>query len=120
VSGTVVAGNSRGRDLGFATINLSPPSPRKLLPPEGVYAVRVETPLGKFGGMMNIGPRPTFGESAMSIEAHLFDIEADFYGMRVRIDFIRYLRATRKFATPAELVEQLGRDRENALTALTA
>ncbi len=118
VSGTVVAGNSRGRDLGFATINLSPPSPRKLLPPEGVYAVSVETPRGEFGGMMNLGPRPTFGDSNVSIEAHLFDVDADFYDMRVRIDFIRYLRETRKFATPAELVEQLGRDRQNAVAAL--
>lgn len=120
ISGTVVGGNSRGRDLGFATINLSPHSPRKLLPPEGVYAVQVQTPLGKFGGMMNLGPRPTFGDNAVSIEAHLFDVEADFYGMRVRIDFVRYLRETKKFATPAELVKQLGRDRENALASLTA
>ena len=118
VSGTVVAGNSRGRDLGFATINLSPPSPRKLLPPEGVYAVSVDTPRGKFGGMMNLGPRPTFGDPTVSIEAHLFDVDADFYGMQVRIDFIKYLRETRKFASPAELVEQLTRDRQNAVAAL--
>jgi riboflavin kinase/FMN adenylyltransferase len=118
VSGTVVAGNSRGRDLGFATINLSPPSSRKLLPPEGVYAVRVQTPRGVFGGMMNLGPRPTFGDSTVSIEAHLFDVDADFYGMRVRIDFVKYLRETKKFATPGDLVQQLTKDRENALSAL--
>ena len=69
ISGTVVAGDSRGRKLGFATINLSAPSPRKLLPPEGVYAVMVQTPRGRFGGMMNLGPRPTFGESESTIEA---------------------------------------------------
>jgi riboflavin kinase/FMN adenylyltransferase len=62
VSGTVVAGNSRGRQLGFATINLSPVSPRKILPPVGVYAVMVQTPQGQFGGMLNLGPRPTFGD----------------------------------------------------------
>jgi riboflavin kinase/FMN adenylyltransferase len=120
ISGSVIAGNSRGRDLGFATINLSSPSARKLLPPEGVYAVSVQTPRGEFGGMMNLGPRPTFGDERASIEAHLFDVDADFYGMRVRIDFVRFLRETKKFATPAELVKQLGRDRENALGALTA
>lgn len=120
ISGSVVAGNSRGRELGYATINLSELNPRKLLPPEGVYAVRVQTPRGDFAGMMNLGPRPTFGEPKISIEAHLFDVDADFYGMRVRIDFVRYLRETRKFATPAELVQQLGRDRENAIAALTA
>ncbi|MEO8577069.1 MAG: bifunctional riboflavin kinase/FAD synthetase [Gemmatimonadales bacterium] len=119
VSGTVVAGNSRGRQLGFATINLSPPSPRKLLPPEGVYAVMVQTPLGRFGGMMNLGPRPTFGDPEMSIEAHLFDVDADFYGMRVRIDLVEFLRETRKFADASELIKQLERDRETALRALT-
>jgi riboflavin kinase/FMN adenylyltransferase len=119
VSGTVVAGNARGRDLGFATINLSPPSPRKLLPPEGVYAVMVQTPLGRFGGMMNLGPRPTFGDPTVSLEAHLFDIDADFYDARVRIDFVSFLRDTRRFANASELVKQLGKDRENALSSLT-
>jgi riboflavin kinase/FMN adenylyltransferase len=119
ISGVVVAGNSRGRQLGFATINLSPPSPRKLLPPEGVYAVMVQTPLGRFGGMMNLGARPTFGDPNLSIEAHLFDVTADFYGMRVRIDFITYIRETRKFSGAEELVKQLEKDRESALRALT-
>ena len=119
VSGTVVAGNSRGRSLGFATINLSPPSPRKLLPPEGVYSVMVQTPLGRFGGMMNLGPRPTFGDPGVSLEAHLFGVDADFYGARVRIDFVSFLRETRRFPDAAELIRQLEKDRENALTALT-
>jgi riboflavin kinase/FMN adenylyltransferase len=119
VSGTVVGGNSRGRSLGFATINLSAPSPRKLLPPEGVYAVMVQTPRGRFGGMLNLGPRPTFGDTALSIEAHLFDVDADFYGMRVRIDFVAFLRETKKFADASELVRQLEKDRESALRALT-
>lgn len=119
VSGRVVAGNARGKDLGFATINLSTPSPRKLLPPEGVYAVMVQTPRGRFGGMMNLGPRPTFGDSERSIEAHLFDVDADFYGMRVRIDFFSFLRETRRFADGSELVRQLEKDRESALRALT-
>lgn len=119
VSGTVVGGSSRGRNLGFATINLSAPSPRKLLPPEGVYAVMVQTPRGRFGGMLNLGPRPTFGDPALSIEAHLFDVDADFYGMRVRIDFVAFLRETRKFADASELVRQLEKDRKSALRALT-
>lgn len=119
VSGTVVAGNSRGRTLGFATINLSAPSPRKLLPPEGVYAVMVQTPAGQFGGMMNLGPRPTFGDNERSIEAHLFDVTGDFYGNRVRIDFVSFLRDTRKFASAEELIAQLETDRENALIVLT-
>jgi riboflavin kinase/FMN adenylyltransferase len=119
VSATVVAGNSRGRQLGFATINLSTPSPRKLLPPEGVYAVVAQTPAGQFGGMMNLGPRPTFGDSELSIEVHLFDVTRDFYGNRVRIDFVSFLRETRKFGSADDLVSQLKLDRENAQIALT-
>jgi riboflavin kinase / FMN adenylyltransferase len=119
VGGTVVRGEGRGRDLGFATINIAPPSPRKLLPPEGVYAVRVQTPRGPYGGMMNLGPRPTFGESETTLEAHLFGAVGDFYGARVRVDFIAFLRDTRRFASAEELVRQLERDRDNALRALT-
>ena len=119
ISGTVVEGNSRGRRIGFATINLSPPPARKLLPPEGVYAVMVQTPRGRFGGMMNLGPRPTFGDMERSIEAHLFDADEDFYGMRVRVDFVAFLRETRRFPSAAELIQQLEKDRESALLALT-
>jgi riboflavin kinase/FMN adenylyltransferase len=65
--------------------------------------------------MMNLGPRPTFGESETILEAHLFGASGDFYGAAVRIDFIAFLRDTRKFASAEELVRQLERDRENAL-----
>jgi riboflavin kinase/FMN adenylyltransferase len=69
--------------------------------------------------MMNLGPRPTFGDSELSIEAHLFDVTRDFYGNRVRIDFVSFLRETRKFGSADELVSQLKVDRENAQIALT-
>ena len=119
VSGRVVHGHARGRELGFATLNLSSPSPRKLLPPEGVYAVRAQTPIGEFGGMLNLGARPTFGESDRTIEAHLFDTSGDFYGHHVRIDFVAFLRDTKRFDSAADLAVQLGKDRVNALRALT-
>jgi riboflavin kinase/FMN adenylyltransferase len=119
VGGRVVPGAARGRGLGFPTINLSLPSSRKLLPPQGVYAVRVQTPDGACGGMLNLGPRPTFGENAISIEAHLFDTSGDWYGAWVRVDFIARLRDTRKFESPAALVEQLRRDETEARRALT-
>lgn len=118
VSGVVVAGARRGRLLGFHTLNLSAPSPRKLLPPQGVYAVRVQTTRGEFGGMLNLGPRPTFGETATTLEAHLFDAEGDWYGTRVRIDFVARLREVRKFAGAPELVAQLQRDEQMARVML--
>jgi riboflavin kinase/FMN adenylyltransferase len=118
VSGRVIQGDKRGRLLGFPTINLSPPHPRKLLPPQGVYAVRVQTPDGAFGGMMNLGPRPTFGDTAISLEAHLFDVSGDWYGRAVRLDFVRRLRETRAFPDASALRQQLRDDEEQARRAL--
>jgi riboflavin kinase/FMN adenylyltransferase len=119
VSGRVIPGAQRGRNIGFPTLNLGPPLPRKLLPPEGVYAVRVQTSAGPVGGMMNLGPRPTFGDSATSLEVHLFDTSGDFYGAHVRIDFVRRLRETRKFASAKHLAKQLAHDELEARSALT-
>ena len=118
LSGVVVHGAGRGRQLGFRTINIGAPTSRKLLPPEGVYAIRAQTTSGSFGGMMNLGPRPTFGEAGIALEAHLFDADGDWYGSRVRVDFIARLRGTRKFSGPDELVRQLARDGEMARVAI--
>ncbi len=119
VSGRVVEGAQRGRKIGFPTLNLGPPPLRKLLPPEGVYAVRVQTPVGPVGGMMNLGPRPTFGDSTTSLEAHLFDTAGSFYGAHVRVDFVARLRETRKFASAEQLTAQLRHDEREARSALT-
>ncbi len=120
VSGVVIEGIGRGRTLGFRTINLSLPPVRKLMPPDGVYAVRVTTPVGTFGGMMNLGGRPTFGDAVKSLEAHLFDTDAALYGRRVRIDMIRRLRETRRFPDAESLVGQLRDDELAARAALSA
>jgi len=119
VSGRVMEGAQRGRTIGFPTVNLGAPPHRKLLPPEGVYAVRVQTPGGPVGGMMNLGPRPTFGDSATSLEAHLFDTSGNFYGSHIRIDFVARLRETRKFASAEQLTAQLRHDERDARNALT-
>ncbi len=120
LSSRVIHGEKRGRLLGYPTINLAPPSPRKLLPPAGVYAVSVATPAGEFGGMLNLGARPTFDDPAFSLEAHLFDASGDWYGARVRVEFVERLRETRRFDGASALVEQLRRDAEAARRALTA
>lgn len=118
LGGRVSHGERRGRLLGYPTINLPIESDRKLLPPHGVYVVRVQTPLGTFGGMTNLGPRPTFGDPTVLLEAHLFDAEGDFYGGRVRVDFLRRLRDTLKFDGIEALTAQLGRDEAEAREVL--
>lgn len=118
VSGRVVGGDQRGRLLGYPTLNVDPPPGRKLLPPNGVYAVRVQTPQGAFGGMMNLGPRPTFGDAERRIETHVFDAAWDWYGAPVRIDFVSWLRETRAFSGPDALMAQLSTDEALARRAL--
>lgn len=109
-SGRVVRGDQRGRLIGYPTLNFAPPVPRKLLPPDGVYAVRVQTPQGAYGGMANVGPRPTFGDGVRRIEAHVFDASHDWYGAAVRVDFIGRLRDVRTFAGIDALKAQLASD----------
>lgn len=119
VTGRVVQGAARGRSIGYRTLNVSLADERKLLPPLGVYAVRVWTPQGAFGGMMNFGARPTFGVDEVGLEAHLFDASRDWYGATVRVEFIAYLRDVRRFADVSALREQLSRDEQDARSALT-
>ncbi|HXT15896.1 MAG TPA: bifunctional riboflavin kinase/FAD synthetase [Gemmatimonadaceae bacterium] len=117
--GRVVSGEQRGRLMGYPTLNVALPSPRKLLPPDGVYAVRTRTSRGSFGGMMNLGGRPTFGDATRTLEVHLFDVSGDWYGEAVSVELIRRLRDTTRFASVEALVAQLGRDAESARLALT-
>lgn len=118
VTAPVGHGAGRGRQLGVPTINLVGVPPRKLLPPDGVYAVRVEWRGGTAGGMMNQGGRPTFGEGERALEAHLFGVDADLYGEWVRLSWVRRLRDVARFPSPGALRAQLDRDRAAAQAAL--
>ena len=120
LTGTVVAGDARGRLLGYPTLNVEPESPRKLLPLDGVYAVDVATPRGRFGGMLSVGGRPTFHDDRRTIEAHLFEASGDFYGDVVQVSFAARLRDIVRFPDAAALVEQLAADERDARRALTA
>jgi len=118
VSGQVVHGEGRGRTIGVPTINLGAVPPEKLLPPDGVYAARVEWATGSAGGMLNQGPKPTFGEMHRTIEVHLFGVTADLYGQWVRVEWVERLRDGQRFASAEHLQDQLKRDRALALETL--
>jgi riboflavin kinase/FMN adenylyltransferase len=120
VSGRVVQGERRGRLLGVPTINLGEIPPQKLLPPDGVYAVRVEWRGGTAGGMMNQGPKPTFEDGRRGLEVHLFGFEGDLYGEWVRVEWVERLRDVERFASVDHLKQQLEHDRSRALAALAA
>lgn len=119
VAGTVREGERRGRTIGFPTLNLAIP-PDKLLPPDGVWAVMVESPAGRFGGMMNQGHRPTFNDGRRLLEAHLFGFGGDLYGREVRIAWVAPLRAIRRFEGVQDLRRQLEHDGERARAILAA
>ena len=108
--GVVVRGEGRGRRLGFPTANLRIPDARKLIPGEGIYAVRVRLPSGSRDGALHLGRRPTFPGSPATIEVHLLDHDADLYGTELRLDLIERLRDVRPFDSVAELVSHMSRD----------
>ncbi len=115
LTGLVIQGEGRGTILGYPTANLSPEL--EPLVPNGVYAVQVHIPGSPeiHRGMFFVGPRKTFGESDIhrSVEVHVIDFHGDLYGKKIRIGFLGRIRKAIKFRDADELVEQLGRDREN-------
>ncbi len=120
LEGTVVPGAQRGRVIGFPTANLVVNHPRKVIPKNGVYAVRVgidREPVN-LAGMMNIGRRPTFENEGVHLEVHLLDFSGDLYEKQLRVEFVERLREERKFASVEALIEQLSKDRERCMTAV--
>ena len=109
MSGPVEAGAQVGRTLGFPTANISP-EPNKLVPALGAYAGRVHAAEGDFVAALSVGYRPTFGGTELKVEAFLLDFEGDLYQRRLELRFVRWLHADIKFATPADLVQQLKKD----------
>jgi riboflavin kinase/FMN adenylyltransferase len=118
VRGVVVRGEGRGHSLGFATANIRVPDPDKLLPLEGIYAVRAALKEGPLAGVLHLGPRPTFSGSPPSIELHLFDFDADLYGVELRVDFHARIRAIHHYATVPELIRAIEADCEAARSIL--
>ena len=115
LSGVVVHGEGRGRTLGFATANVAVNHADKLLPREGIYAVQAASRSHMGPGLLHLGPRPTFRGSPPSIELHLLDFDGDLYGQQVRVELLSRLRDVQPFGSAAELVEQMRRDREEAI-----
>jgi len=119
LEGTVVNGDQRGRTIGFPTANIKPENAKKIVPKNGVYAVRALVQGVYYGGMMNIGVRPTVTEGQeKTIEVHLFDFNDTIYGKKMSIDFIARLRDEMKFSGVQELIAQLEIDKSVALNSL--
>jgi riboflavin kinase/FMN adenylyltransferase len=114
LSGKVVEGHRKGREIGFPTANIDVSYSLKLIPADGVYAVLIHLNKQKYKGMMNIGCRPTLNTNCYdrSLEVHIFGFNGDLYQQELRIEFIARIRNERKFDTLAALKEQLTLDQK--------
>lgn len=119
VQGEVVVGDKRGHQLGFPTANLSVWS-KRAIPAAGVYVCRAKVQGKTWGAVANIGVRPTFKSepAAPIVEAHLLDFDEDIYGESLELEFLERVREERRFASIDALVEQIGKDVNQARAAL--
>ncbi|GHH96567.1 riboflavin biosynthesis protein [Neobacillus kokaensis] len=115
-TGIVIHGDKRGRTIGFPTANIDVDD-EYIIPPLGVYSVRMKVNNTWYQGVCNVGYKPTFNQNAkkISIEVHLFEFDQDIYGEEVVVEWHLYLRKEQKFSGIEELVRQIEQDKQNAL-----
>jgi riboflavin kinase/FMN adenylyltransferase len=113
LEGIVVRGDGRGRDLGFPTANLSTPK-FAAVPADGVYACRFVQGGQVRDAAVSVGTNPTFSGRERRVEAFVLDVNEDFYGQRVALDFVARLRGQLKFDSSDDLVVQMRQDVEQA------
>ncbi len=119
IRGQVSRGAGRGRKIGYPTANILPDDPDKVIPKDGVYAVKVlleENEMKR--GMLNIGTNPTFANTERTIEVNVLDFSGDLYGREIEVEFIDRIRDEQKFGSVEELIRQLENDRKAALEIL--
>jgi riboflavin kinase/FMN adenylyltransferase len=116
INGKVVEGAKRGRTLGFPTANINPDDPNKIIPSNGIYFVEFIVREQKYFGLLNIGTRPTFDDSAKVIlEAYLYDFNGDIYGEDVSVILLSRMRDELKYNTKEELIAQMEIDKQNGI-----
>jgi riboflavin kinase/FMN adenylyltransferase len=117
ISGSVTAGDARGRELGFPTANVD--TGNDIIPRKGVYAVRVNLRGESRKGVANIGVRPTFNKNSLAIEVFIFDFNEDCYGEPISLQFMARLRDEIAFSGPEALVAQIRKDIAEAMEILS-
>jgi riboflavin kinase/FMN adenylyltransferase len=118
VTGEVIHGEKRGRELGYPTANIRLHQTCGLK--HGIYAVRVGRNGKHLDGVANFGRRPTFDNGAPLLEVFLFDFKADLYGEKLDVAFIAHIRDEEKFESAEALVRQMDDDSARARAALAA
>ena len=119
LSGLVIKGQQVGSKIGFPTANLQLDDPHKLVPPDGIYAVRVIVKDHRYDGMMYIGHRPTLEDGlGRSIEINIFDSEDDIYGESLMVFCLEHIRNDQTFTSMEDMVNQLKVDYQSTQTIL--
>lgn len=119
LSGTVSRGDGIGRTFGYPTANVVCDYEFKLIPANGIYAVRVYLGERKLNGVLSIGVRPTINSLQIrSVEVYIFNFHEDIYGEKIKLEFVKYLRPELKFGTIDELKTNIAQDIENAKSFL--
>lgn len=113
VTGPVIDGDKRGRDIGYPTANLMPVE-RKVTPGNGVYATVTRVGGTDHMSATNVGTRPTFGGGARLIESHILDFDGDLYGEEITVEFVERLRPELEFKSVDELLEHMEDDVERS------
>ena len=112
LNGKVIKGNGVGRTIKYPTANIEIKEIYKLIPPKGVYLVKIYLGENEFSGMMNIGNRPTINGLNQTIEVHIFDFDKDIYGKKLKVCFVKKIRKEKKFDSLPSLKSQLKKDEE--------
>ncbi len=115
VNGTVVKGDKIGREIGFPTANIKPDETYKLIPKNGVYAVKVIVNEKEYEGMLNIGIRPTLKGINETIEVNIFDFDEEIYGQKIQVKFYERIRDEQPFENLNELKNQLNIDKTKTI-----
>ncbi|AMR31335.1 riboflavin biosynthesis protein RibF [Mucilaginibacter sp. PAMC 26640] len=113
ITGKVIRGDQIGRTLGYPTANLMLEEHYKLIPSDGIYAVRVKVEGLEYNGMAYIGHRPTVNGMTRNIEVNIFDFNSDIYNQQLRMEFLHFVREDIRFSSLDELVVQLGKDKND-------
>ena len=113
ISGTVIDGDKRGREIGFPTVNLRLSDPDKLLPRAGVYLAQTVLNGISFMALMNVGVRPTISlEGIKTVEAHILGYSGTLYDAALSFTLIKFIREERKFSSLEELKNQIEKDKK--------
>jgi riboflavin kinase/FMN adenylyltransferase len=118
LSGKVVRGDGIGKVLGYPTANIKPAENYKMVPADGIYAVRVRMENENYSGMLYIGTRPTLNMTERNIEVNIFNFDKNIYDKNITVTFCKRIRDDIRFSSKEELSRQLGNDKEEALKIL--